>query len=61
VTPVTPAAACAPAGAPACSGAASAHTSAHAEALTFLALAALAIIGIALSITHLIERHNTPD
>jgi MFS family permease len=37
------------------------HSSAHAEAITFLALAALAAIGIALSITHLIERHGTPD
>jgi hypothetical protein len=37
------------------------HASAHAEAITFLALAALALIGVALSITHLIERHNPPD
>jgi MFS family permease len=36
------------------------HASAHAEAITFLALAALAAIGIALAITHLIERHRTP-
>ena len=32
------------------------HASAHAEALTFLALAALAAVGIALAIAHLIER-----
>jgi hypothetical protein len=37
------------------------HASAHAEAITFLALAALAAIGIILAITHLIERHNTTD
>ena len=37
------------------------HSSAHAEAITFLALAALAAVGIALSITHLIERHGTAD
>ena len=37
------------------------HTSAHAESITFLALAALAIIGVALSVTHLIEHHNTPS
>jgi hypothetical protein len=37
------------------------HASAHAEAITFLALAALAVIGVALAITHLIERHGTPD
>jgi hypothetical protein len=35
------------------------HASAHAEAITFLALAALAVIGVALAITHLIERHRT--
>ncbi len=34
------------------------HASAHAEAITFLALAALALIGVALAITHLIERHG---
>jgi hypothetical protein len=37
------------------------HASAHAESITFLALAALAAIGVALAITHLIERHNTTD
>jgi hypothetical protein len=37
------------------------HASAHAESTTFLALAALAIIGVALSVTHLVERHGTPD
>jgi MFS family permease len=37
------------------------HTSAHAESITFLALAALAIVGVALSVTHLIEHHNTPS
>jgi hypothetical protein len=36
------------------------HASAHAEAITFLALAALAVVGIALAITHLIENHRTP-
>ena len=35
------------------------HASAHAEAITFLALAALAVAGIALAITHLIENHRT--
>ncbi|MGD0239197.1 MAG: MFS transporter [Streptosporangiaceae bacterium] len=34
------------------------HTSAHAEAITFAALAALAAVGIALAITHLIERRH---
>ena len=37
------------------------HASAHAESTTFLALAALAAIGVALAITHLIERHGTAD
>jgi hypothetical protein len=36
------------------------HVSAHAEAITFLALAALAIAGVALAITHVIERRNPP-
>ena len=36
------------------------HVSAHAEAITFLALAALAVIGVALAITHIIERHHAP-
>jgi hypothetical protein len=36
------------------------HVSAHAEAVTFLALAALAILGAALAITHVINRHQTP-
>jgi len=36
------------------------HVSAHAEAVTFLALAALAILGAALAITHVIKRHPTP-
>jgi hypothetical protein len=30
--------------------------SAHAEAITFLALAALAIVGVTLAITHVIKR-----
>jgi MFS family permease len=34
------------------------HASAHAEAVTFAALAALAVVGIALAITHLIERRH---
>src|SRR5437764_1771219 len=36
------------------------HVSARAEAITFLALAALAIVGVALAITHVIERHHAP-
>jgi hypothetical protein len=36
------------------------HVSAHAEAVTFLALAALAILGAALAVTHVINRHHTP-
>jgi len=36
------------------------HVSAHAEAVTFLALAALAILGAALAIAHVINRHHTP-
>ena len=36
------------------------HASAHAQSITFLALAALAVVGIALAITHLIENHHTP-
>ena len=36
------------------------HVSAHAEANTFLALAALAVVGITLAITHVINRHPTP-
>jgi len=35
------------------------HASAHAQSITFLALAALAVVGIALAITHLIENHRT--
>jgi hypothetical protein len=35
------------------------HASAHAESITFLALAALALAGIALAITHLIENRRT--
>ena len=34
--------------------------SAHAEAMTFLALAALAALGVALAITHVRERRTTP-
>jgi len=34
------------------------QASAHAEAITFLALAGLAVIGVALAITHVIERHG---
>ena len=36
------------------------HVSAHAEAVTFLSLAALAVVGVALAITHVIERHHAP-
>ncbi len=36
------------------------HVSAHAEAIAFLALAGLAAVGVALAITHVIERHGTP-
>ena len=36
------------------------HVSAHAEAITFLALAALAILGAALAVTHVINRHHAP-
>jgi hypothetical protein len=36
------------------------HVSAHAEAITFLALAALAVAGVALAIIHVIERRNPP-
>jgi hypothetical protein len=36
------------------------HVSAHAEAMTFVALAVLAAIGVALAITHVAERHTTP-
>src|SRR6478735_6697363 len=36
------------------------HVSAHAEAMTFVALAALAAIGVALAITHVAERNTTP-
>ena len=36
------------------------HVSAHAEAVTFLALAALAILGAALAVTHVINRHHAP-
>src|SRR5690349_10659250 len=36
------------------------HVSAHAEAVTFLALAALAAVGIVLAITHLANRHHAP-
>ena len=36
------------------------HVSAHAQAVTFLALAALAILGAALAITHVIKRRPTP-
>ena len=36
------------------------HVSAHAEANTFLALAALAAIGVVLAITHVTNRHHTP-
>jgi MFS family permease len=36
------------------------HVSAHAEAITFLALAALAVVGVALAITHVTKRHHAP-
>jgi hypothetical protein len=36
------------------------HVSAHAEANTFLALAALAAVGIVLAITHVTNRHHAP-
>lgn len=36
------------------------HVSAHAEAITFLALAGLAVAGVALAITHVFERHRSP-
>jgi Major Facilitator Superfamily len=36
------------------------HMSAHAEAVTFLALAALALAGVALAITHVTSRHHPP-
>jgi len=36
------------------------HVSAHAEAITFLALAALAVAGVALAITHVTSRHHAP-
>ena len=36
------------------------HVSAHAEAVTCLALAALAILGAALAVTHVINRHHAP-
>jgi hypothetical protein len=36
------------------------HVSAHAEAITCLALAALAIVGAALATTHVIKRHHAP-
>jgi len=36
------------------------HTSAHAEAVTFLALAGLAVAGVALAITHITNRHQAP-
>jgi hypothetical protein len=36
------------------------HVSAHAEAITFLALAALAVAGVALAITHITSRHHAP-
>jgi hypothetical protein len=32
--------------------------SAHAEAVTFLALAGLAAVGVALAVLHVIERHG---
>jgi MFS family permease len=34
------------------------HVSAHAEAVTFLALAGLAAVGVALAVLHVIERHG---
>jgi hypothetical protein len=36
------------------------HASAHAEAVTFLALAALAVAGVALAIIHITNRHHAP-
>src|SRR5689334_21518811 len=48
-----------PAHLPASALAAFRHASAHAEAITFLALAALAVVGIALAITHLTESRRT--
>jgi prenyltransferase beta subunit len=36
------------------------HVSAHAEATTFLALAALAVVGVILAITHVTNRHHAP-
>jgi hypothetical protein len=36
------------------------HVSAHAEATTFLALAALAAVGVVLAITHVTNRHHAP-
>jgi len=36
------------------------HASAHAEAVTFLALAGLAVAGVALAITHITNRHHAP-
>jgi MFS family permease len=36
------------------------HVSAHAEAITFLALAALAVVGVALAIAHITSRHHAP-
>jgi hypothetical protein len=36
------------------------HVSAHAEAITFLALAGLAVAGVALAITHITSRHQDP-
>jgi hypothetical protein len=36
------------------------HVSAHAEAITFLALAALAAVGVILALTHVTSRHHTP-
>ena len=36
------------------------HVSAHGEAITFLALAALAVVGVALAITHITNRHHAP-
>jgi MFS family permease len=36
------------------------HVSAHAEAITFLALAALAIVGVTLAVTHVIKRRPPP-
>jgi hypothetical protein len=36
------------------------HVSAHAEAITFLALAGLAVAGVALAIAHITSRHQAP-